>query len=272
MDGAAERTPAQNRHHIRAGAGDGSAHGGKAGGEVDDLRFPRGIVDDGRALCQHRRDEQVLGRADGGLGQPDFAALQSARGDGVDDPALERHGRSHGAQAGEVKIDAPEPDRVTAGQGQAHLSATGHDGAEQQHRGAHAPDQGRVDLRALDPVGAEREGEAGAAPGPAHPGAEALQQVGEHRHIEARGHVVQRDEMRGDQGRDHERQHCVLGAADGIGAGEGPAALDQQAAFGARLPPGRGCLQCEFRNGGHAGSPLQLLSACSQGNGFCAGV
>ena len=67
---------------------------------------------------------------------------------------------AHGAQARDMEIDAAQADGIAARHRQRRLAAAGQQGAEQQHRGAHAGDQLGIDALRLHAIGRDRHGEA----------------------------------------------------------------------------------------------------------------
>ena len=138
---------------MRAEAGHPGAHRDQAGGQVGDLGLARGIADRRRAVGQDGGEQQVFGCPDRGQGQQDVGAAQTRRRRRLDHAAVERHRRTHGAEAGQVKVDGTPPDGIAAGQRQARLAAARQQRAEQQHRGAHARHQIAVDGARLQAIG-----------------------------------------------------------------------------------------------------------------------
>lgn len=94
----------------------------------------------------------------------------------MDHPAVELHRRAHGAQAGDMKVDAALADGVAARQRQPCLATPREQGAQQQDRGAHAGHQLRIDAGRLEAIGADRHREPCAVRRPVHLAAETLKQ------------------------------------------------------------------------------------------------
>jgi hypothetical protein len=135
-------------------AGNPGAHRDETAGEIGDLRLARGIADPRRAVGEDGGQQKVLRRADRGKRQPDVGAAEASRRAGRDHAGgVERHARAHGAQAGEMEVDAAPPDGVAAGQRQMRFAAARQQGTEQQHRGAHARHQIAVDATRLHAIG-----------------------------------------------------------------------------------------------------------------------
>ena len=249
---------------------DAGAHCRQAVGQVGDLGFARGVADDGFAGRQDGGEQQVLGGAHGWLGQHDLGAAQAVRGGGVDQSAVQFDLGAHGAQAGDMEVDAAQADRVAAGKRQACLAAAGQQGAEQEDGGAHAGDQVAVDLARVDAVGADRERQAGRSGRPVQAGAESLQQVGQDGDVQAGGHVVQRDGVRRQQGRNHQRQDGVFRAADRVGcrrAAGRPGSRGRFRGWGAtRVRPREG----RRRIDGSYDRPLRFQFDLSEGGGRAA--
>ena len=112
------RPAALDRQHIAARPGDLGPHHGKALRQIANLGLSRRVDDHRGALGQHRREHQVLGRADGWLGQGNPRAAQATGRRRVDNPAIKRDHGPHGAQPGDMEIDAAQANCVAARHGQ----------------------------------------------------------------------------------------------------------------------------------------------------------
>ena len=203
-----------------ARAGDFGAHLVEAIGDVLDLRFARGVLDDGGAARQRGRHQCGMGPADRHLGKFDLAVLEAALGAGDDIAPIDL---DFGAQA--VERHDQKIDRARA------------DGAAARHRYfgfAHARDQRRhhpearaharhqlIGSRGVDDVGGGDVERLTVVLGFARTLAahhdidaviaeDALEQI----HVGKPRHVVENERLVGEQARDHQRQGGVLGAGD----------------------------------------------------------
>jgi hypothetical protein len=143
----------------------------------------------------------------------------------VDVAAVEANLGAHLLQALEVQVHRARADGAAARQAHPRLAAARDERAEHEDAGAHLADDvvGRLGVghgaaEAERAVGAVLDGDAVLGEQRAHG-----RDVGE------AGHVLQHEALVGEQARDHERQRRVLGAADGNGALERPAASDADA-------------------------------------------
>ena len=133
-----------------------------------------------------------------------------------------------GAQAAEgqqVRVDAPPPDDVAAGERQLHLAAAREQRPGQQQRRPQAAAEVGVELGGAHAVGAQGE-RVGALV--AHADAEVVEEREHHVHVEDVGHVLEHDLLVGEQAGGQDRQGRVLVAARDDRAGEGAAAPDDQ--------------------------------------------
>ena len=74
------------------------------------------------AVGEHRRRQQVLGRADAREVEDDVGAVQAV-GERLEVPVGELERRAHRLQAGDMHVDRAGTEVVTAGQGQSHVAA-----------------------------------------------------------------------------------------------------------------------------------------------------
>ena len=255
VHGAAQRLPALDRQRVAAQARDPRAHAEETGRQIGDFRFARGIADGRRAARQHGGQHQVLRGADGRLRQQDVRPGEAGRRGGLDDTGRDLDARAHGTKTGEMEIDGAQADVVAARQRQACLAASREKRPQQQDRGAHAADEAAVDGTRIDPVGADRDRQAGSGRRPVQFRAQPLQQGRQHGDVERGRHVAQGDEMRSQQGADHQRQHRVLRAAQRVAAVEWPAAADPDRLADRRPPPRRRALQWPGRRKAHRRQP-----------------
>ena len=130
VDGAGERPSALDREDMTADTADLGAHAGEAEGEIGNLRLEGGIANGRRAAGQHRREQQILRRADRRHRQQNLGAVQAVPGSGMNHAALEFDRGAHGAKPGDMKIDTAQADRIAAGQGQPRFATTGEQRAE----------------------------------------------------------------------------------------------------------------------------------------------
>jgi hypothetical protein len=228
---AAQARRAANRQGVGADALDAGAHGDEAVGQVRDLRFARGADQPGLALGQGGSHQQVLGRADGDLGEDDLRALESGRRAGPDVAVLQLDLRAQQLQALEVQVDRPRPDGAAAGQRDLGVADAGQKRPEDEDAGTHAPDQVVGGQRAGDPARRQLQHPAG-VPGlggvAVHVDLDAvlLQQVRHGGDVAQMRQVRERQRLVGQQAGRHQWQGRVLGAADADLALEGLAADD----------------------------------------------
>ena len=109
-------------------------------GQVGQLGLPGGVVDDGRALGQHRGHEGVLGGPDAGELEQDPGPGE-LRGPGRHVAVLHPHLGPQGLQGLQVHVDGTGPEVVTPRQGDAGLAEAGQERAEDHDAGPHLLDQ-----------------------------------------------------------------------------------------------------------------------------------
>ena len=124
-----------------AGAGNLRAHLGEAGGEVDDLRLARGVLDDGLALGQRRRHHGDVGGADGDLGERDARAAEAFRRLGDDVAGLDVDLGAERLQRLDEEIDRPRADGAAAGERHLRLAHARQQRADHPEARAHARDE-----------------------------------------------------------------------------------------------------------------------------------
>ncbi len=137
-------------------AHDGGTHGVQKVGQVHDVGFLGGVLNDGGALGQSARQHQIHGGAhrddvhvDGG------AHEMAAARHGVDDAAVHVHVRAHGGEALDVLVNGPPPaaEITAAGGGNLGGAEAAQQGADEIIGGADLPGQGVGDPGVAD-VGA----------------------------------------------------------------------------------------------------------------------
>ena len=196
-------------------------------GQVGNLGFLGGVLQNGFAFSQGRSHQEVLGPRDGDHVGGDARAFQAG-------PALGQFGNhvamlhpnlgTHGTQSFDVLIHGARTDRATTGQGHRGLTKSCQQGPQSQDRCPHGFDQligsfGRCERPRIDLHTAW------------------VRLLDTHTHVanqlEHSGHILQaRDigERHGvcrQQAGTELRQGCVLGARDGHGANQFPAPANQ---------------------------------------------
>ncbi len=204
---------------IGADAADVGAHGREAVSEIDDLRLARGVDDFRFPARQRRRHHEILGGTDRNIGEYDAAADQSLRRLGKDIAVMQLDLGTQLSQALEVQIDRARADGAAARQRDLGLAATRHERSQHQHRRAHL---------AYEIVGGSGVDDAGGLKSHAARGrrrtssrfrdrdgrAQLAQQAGHRRDIHEVRHIGEMQRFRRQQRRRHQRQGCILGAAD----------------------------------------------------------
>ena len=192
-----------------AGADHLRAHAVEERREVGDLGFARRVLDDRRALGEHRRAHEVLGRADARELEHDARAVQrvAAR---VHEAVHDLDLGAHRLEPAQVHVDLAAADVVAAGQRDARLAAAREQRPEHVERRAHAADElvRRLGLQRARRVDAHDVGL-----GLLDVGADRAQQVAHHVEIEHRRHVAQRRDAGREQRRGHLLHARVLGRA-----------------------------------------------------------
>ena len=113
-------------------------HVAEHGGQVRHLGFLGRVLNDGRALGQHRRHEQIVRRRVARVLQDDPGADQPASRHRAAHLAVGRlEAGAHGAESAEVEIDRPVPEVVPTRERHPHRAATGEEEAEDDDRGPH---------------------------------------------------------------------------------------------------------------------------------------
>lgn len=126
--------------HVASRALDFRAHRFEALGEVDDLRFARGVLDDRRSVGERRGHHEIFGSGHGHEIGADSCAFQLARArDHV--ALLDADRRAHRLQTLDVLIDRTQADRTPAGQRHARFTAARKQRPQCQHRRAHRLDE-----------------------------------------------------------------------------------------------------------------------------------
>jgi hypothetical protein len=112
------------------------SHGPQGFGQGHDFGLARGIAQNGPALGQNRRHEQVFGAGDGGDIEVDLVAPEHF-GRSLDITVLEFDVGPQKRQALEMQIDGPRPDGAAAGKRHPSPFETRHQRAQHQDRGPH---------------------------------------------------------------------------------------------------------------------------------------
>jgi len=111
--GAVQTLDTIDRDAVRAGAGNTRAKCIQKIGQIDDLRFTRGIFEHGLAFGQHGSHHQVLGTGHRHLIEDDMCAMQVV-GPGTNVTVFNFDLGTHRPQPGDMQIDRTCADRATA--------------------------------------------------------------------------------------------------------------------------------------------------------------
>ena len=233
--------PVQSAHPLdgnraRAGALDLSPESDQEISEVDHLRFRRGVFDDGFPLGQAGGHEQVLGPGVARIIQIHARAPQAA---GLEPIAgiVTGHLGAHRLEPLNVHINRADADLTAARMPRLGGPQTRQQWAHYQERRPHLSDElgrccgaghgaggdhRRVGIREIDPR-------------PQRP-----QQIGQGERVLDPGHVAYNARVLGQQGRRHDGQRRVFGAADAHAAPQRGTPVHVQAAAGSDRLPSRG--------------------------------
>ena len=140
MLGPVEGLAPFNLDDVGAGAPNARAHRVEQIGQVDDLRFPRGVAQEGRAFGQRRRHHQVLRPGDRLMRKRDVRAGQPF-GTGFNVAVIDLDLGSHTCQPVDVQVDRALADGATARKRDPGATPAGQDRAQHQDRGTHRLDQ-----------------------------------------------------------------------------------------------------------------------------------
>ena len=210
MLGGMQPVDTGDRHRRRAGALDLGAHLVQHRAQVDDVGFARGVVDRGHALGNHRRHQDVLGRADRRELELNLRAAQViCLGD--DTAVLDVAARAELSQTGLMHVQRTRSDRVAAGQRDLGPLAPADQRPQHTHRGPELPDRGEIRV-VLGFVG---RGDPHRAAVELDVGAQAAQDLRHQRHVEDVRAVGDRAGALGQQRGRHQLEHAVLGSPDG---------------------------------------------------------
>ena len=127
------RLDAFDHQRRRADPADVGAHGDEELAEIGDLRFTGGVVDPGRAVGEHRRGEQVLGRTDAREVERDVGPVEPV-GERLEVAVAELERGAHRFEAGDVHVDRTRAEVVAARQRQPDVTAAGEQRAEHVDR------------------------------------------------------------------------------------------------------------------------------------------
>ena len=216
----------------RARADDLRAHAVEERGEVGDLRLARRVLDDGRALGEHRRGHQVLGRADARELEHDARAVQQRR-------------RARATKPCATSTSAPiasSPRRCMSTLRLPMLSPPGSATRASPQRASSGPSTlNDARMRVTSSYGAsgvsvaDRVDAHDVGLGPVDARADRAQQVDHHVEVAHRRHVAQRRDAGREQRRGHLLQARVLRRARRLhAAGERSARADAEASHGER--------------------------------------
>ena len=134
--GGAQLLDALDDDLVGARALDLRAHGDQEIGEVDDLRFARGVFDDGFAIGQRRGHHEILGAGDGDGFEVEPRALEPP-GARADVAAFDVDVRAHGLQPRDMDVHRPRADGAAAGQRHIGLAEARQQRSQHQDRRAH---------------------------------------------------------------------------------------------------------------------------------------
>ena len=230
--GAVQLGDAGDLDRRRAGALHLGAHLEQAVGDVDDLRLARRIVDDGGALGQRRRHQSDVRAADRDFREIDFGSLEATLGRGDDIAVLDVDGGAEALEGHQQEVDRARADGAAARQRDASLAHPREQRGDHPEAGAHLRDQlvggrgvddgARVEANRL----AGQLGLAGSLAGDGDVETMIAEDAGEQRDVGETRHVGERQNILGEEARDHQGQRRVLGAGNGNDAVERLAACD----------------------------------------------
>ena len=167
---------------------------------------------------QAGRHEDVLGTGDRDHVEIDLRPLEPIRL-GLHVPVLDHDAGAHLLESREVKVDGPGPDRAAAGKGDPGSALPGHEGAEDQHGGAHGLHEIVGSLHGGQSARLDLQG----SPHPERDvGAEGAQHPPHGADVPHLGHVAEGDLLVGEKGGAEIGQRRVLGPRDAHGPLEGP--------------------------------------------------
>ena len=189
--------------------------------QVGDLGLAGGVVDDGRALRPHGSHHEVLGCANRWELEQHTGALQIL-GTGVDVAVRRVELGTEFLQATHVHVDRPGTEIIAAGHGHPSLATAGEHRTHDDDRGTELLDD-LVGRHWFD-LGGNIDAQGRAIAGDAAAGG--AQQIRHQVDIGDARHVVQVVRALREQGRRHQLQDRVLGAADGNGSLEWPSPTD----------------------------------------------
>lgn len=108
--------------------------------QIIDLRLLGRAPQNGASLCQHRRNEDILGRPHRRETEHNLSSVQPSHGDSAVQGAmvLPDH-RTHALQRGQMQINGPGPQLTAAGEGYPGPSVPGQDRPEKNDGRTHLP-------------------------------------------------------------------------------------------------------------------------------------
>ena len=197
--------------------------------QVHHLRFAGGAFDDGDAVGQRGGHHDVGGAEHGraGAAAEEHSRADQAPGAGVNVAAFDRDPGSERFKTFQMEVDGSRADDAAAGQGNRGLLEPREQRAHDADRAAHLADQ-IVVARSLNLAGMDAKRVAllfylGAEPG---------EDLAHELHVAQVGHAADDARLAGQQRRRHDRQHGVLGAADGHVAVERHSTFNKQTIHG----------------------------------------
>ena len=216
------------RQAVAADPLDARAHRHEAFGQIGDFRLARGVDQEGLALRQAGRHQQIFGGADRDRREGDLRAPQSFGGARIDIAFAQLDLGAEPLQPLYMEVDGAGADRATARQRYTRAPAACDERPEDEDRSPHLPNEfiGRgarcdVPRRQFDDVS-----RICALPASDDRDPVLNQQVRHRGDIGENGDIRQGQGFRCQQRRSHQRQCRVFGAADRDYAFERHAALD----------------------------------------------
>ena len=227
--GAVQRRNALNAQSGSLVAFDYRAHFAQQRNEISDFRLARRVFQNGFAIGQRRRHQNIFRAGDGDLFEDDVRTLQTAAlGSARFDVAMRGDDfRAHFFERGEVQIDGTRANRAAAGKRNARDAGACERRAQSENRGAHGLHEFVGRDRIADGVGLESVVGGGEfAGGDVH--AHVCEQLAHGDDVADLGDIVQRDAVGGQQGSGHRGQRGIFRAADGYRSVKWIAAGDEK--------------------------------------------
>jgi len=220
-----QRLDPLDRQQVRADAADAASHRVDHAAEVLHVRLAGRVVQERRALGQHRRHDEVLGRGHARLVQQNALRLEALRG-------LEEIGAAgtdrgpEPPEAVEMGVDAAAPDHVAARRIELGAAAARQQRPGEEDRGADLAAQRFAQVRALDAPRADAHSPPLAVQ--LDLSAQLGEQIDHGAHIRDQRQVAEHHRLGGQQARGQHGQRGVLVARHAVHAADGPAAFNDK--------------------------------------------